>query len=126
MAMWFPILHETYNNCINKGIRELKTSTNYESDNTIDKETLTNDNRFNDEMIDEAAKMAKEYEKQTPQWIIDRLITTTDECFDFGIYLSKYLIFSKRKRSEDEEKISFPQLYVDFMDKHCKISWKLI
>ena len=38
------------------------------------------------------ANFDKNYEEEMAQWIIAKLIVTTDQCFDFGIYLSKYFV----------------------------------
>ena len=140
---WFPILHAKKREWYITAMNYVKLNGNYThsqmDDNYNDSDQQEKDNEdenkkedecFNDVQIEEILELNRNYESKMAQWIIENLIKTTDQCFDFGIFLSKYFVYEHHtNRSRDKKdglEISFPQIYVDFMKDHCGISWKLL
>ena len=96
------------------------------NDNDSSQNCNSNSDYFDDAMIEEIVQLENDLETKIAEWITSELIVSTDECFEFGIYLSKYIVFENKNKNYNEPKTPFPQLYVDFMKKHCGISWKLV
>ena len=138
MCQWFPILHDRERKWLIKAVERVKKSDKYkpslnenddddnDGDNNNSDNNINNKNYFDDEMIEEIIQLNNcDCEKVAAEWIINELIQTTDQCFTFGIYLSNYVVFDGNQENSREEK-AFPQIYIDFMKKHCGISWNLI
>ena len=129
MATWFPIMHEKTRKWLMAAVTGVKKTSNYkqnieEKDKKDKNDQSDHSDYFDDAMIEEIVKLKFEWEKYYAKWIIDKLIKTTDQCFEFGIYLSKYAVFDQNKENNSSRLISFPQQYVDFMQTHCGINWK--
>ena len=143
MCKWFPILHDKPRKWLVKAVEQVKKSDEYKSnlnenndnndnkddnDNNGEDEKKENNDKeyFDDEMIEKIVELNFDWEKHNAEWVINELIQTTDQCFDFGIYLSNYIVFDENKANDPKEQHRFPQLYIDFMKKHCGISWQLV
>ena len=127
MKNWFVLLHEKPRKLIITAVKQLKKSKKYKSNQSDGDATNSEQNYFDDEMIEEIVKLNDNYEENMAQWIINNLVLTTDQCFEFGLYLSKYIVFEKKDDNQDqvEVEIPLPQMYINFMKQHCGISWKL-
>ena len=42
--------------------------------------------------------------------------------FNFGVYLSKYIMYER----DGEKEAPFPEIYTQFMKKHAGIDWKIV
>ena len=142
---WFPVLHKKTRQAYMEAREKMKASVNYRKatgaeSNKEEKENSDNQNNgddnnnidqdiFTDEDIEKILKLNSDIEGEMGQWIIDELIKTTDQCFEFGIYLSKFVVFDQKgKEHENTNKyqVPFPQLYIDFMKQYCGINWALM
>ena len=133
---WFPILHKQQRETFIKARDDMKTLANYKSAAQLEKETNDDNNNnvagdkdnyiITDEGIEEILKLNSDIEGDMGKWIIDELIQTTDQCFEFGIYLSQFVVFDHKQENENKQKIPFPQMYIDFMKKYCGINWTLL
>ena len=141
MEDWFPILHRKKREWYNQGRNGMISSPNYRAESDVDSESDHGDHDrdddqsdekreyFGDDDIEKIIELSKDHEKEMAQWIIDNLIKTTDQCFDFGIYLSNFFIFEHKPMDDQDNitvKIPFPKVYHDFMQDHCNITWQLL
>ena len=137
MNKWFPILHDRPRKWLKTAADRVKKAHGYKSaskENEDSKINVNNDDSddsdhdkdyFNDEMIEAIVELKFDWESQTAEWIINELIRNTDQCVDFGVYLSNYLIFGQENGNKHEISKAFPSVYIDFMKKHCDITWNL-
>ena len=135
MRKWFPLLHGKRRKWLMEQVNAVKRADEYKVDWTPNDNNNNNNNDndesnekedekeyFNNEMIDEIVKFNNfDYERETAEWIIDNLILTTEQCFQFGIYVSEYIVFNTSATAT-----TCPQVYIDFMERHCGIAWSLI
>ena len=123
---WFVILHKKPRTCFLKAKDHIKMLVIDSNNNGNNNNNNNNNEVVTDEKIDEELELTNDMECEMGQWIIDNLIETTNQCFEFGIYLSKFIVFEKKQEKEENYALPFPQVYIDFMKKHCGITWKLL
>ena len=132
MSKWFPIIHDKPRKWLIQCVDNLKKVDEYKADWQPNEENKSDDRKeekyFNDEMIEKIAQLGFDWENETAELIIKYLIESTDQCFEFGIFLSKYVVFDQTTETNDKASHTkrFPQLYIDFMKKHCGITWELM
>ena len=89
-----------------------------------------NDDKFDDFMIENIVKLNENWEEKTAQFIFDKLILCAEYRFNFGIYLSHYVVFQRKCQNNCPNAAlnqisTFPNQYVECMHKYCGITWKI-